>query len=247
MSNERGPGEAGSAGPSAGNEFQRAMDRLGKVVQDFAGTANDEIANRATRLMDDAADRLEREIDRRNRRRSTAEPDHAYDARREEHYDRDDRYASRRHRRSRRGRRRNHLSMRDPDYRTSKLYRDPRHGRIAGVCAGLARYFGVETWVVRFIGVSGLIFMSSIVIPAYIIAWIVLPEIGKEEPETTVQRLVPDHRPVAPELGPRLSPRHSLRNVQSTLDQVELKLRRMESHVTSGQYELQRELRKIDS
>jgi hypothetical protein len=35
--------------------------------------------------------------------------------------------------------------------------------------------------------------------------------------------------------------------VQADLQEVELRLRRMETHVTSGQYELQRELHKIES
>jgi hypothetical protein len=41
--------------------------------------------------------------------------------------------------------------------------------------------------------------------------------------------------------------RRSLRGVQADLDQLELKLRRMESHVTSGQFELHRELKRIDA
>ncbi|MGL5769984.1 MAG: PspC domain-containing protein, partial [Plesiomonas shigelloides] len=29
------------------------------------------------------------------------------------------------------------------------LYRYPREGKVAGVCAGLAHYFGIEVWLVR--------------------------------------------------------------------------------------------------
>ena len=36
------------------------------------------------------------------------------------------------------------------------LYRDPQKGKIAGVCAGLADYFGVETWIVRLLAITGL-------------------------------------------------------------------------------------------
>ena len=45
----------------------------------------------------------------------------------------------------------------------------------------------------------------------------------------------------------QISPRRNLRDAQADLDQLELKLRRMETHVTSGQYELQRELNRIDT
>ena len=55
-----------------------------------------------------------------------------------------------------------------------------------------------------------------------------------------------DHTSPAPELGPQLSPRRSLRNLRAAMAQAELRLRRIESHVTSGQYELQRELNKLD-
>ena len=41
-------------------------------------------------------------------------------------------------------------------------------------------------------------------------------------------------------------PRQRLRDVHADLDQVELRLRRMEAFVTSGHYELHRELRKIE-
>ena len=36
-----------------------------------------------------------------------------------------------------------------------RLYRDPRRQKIGGVCAGIARYYGMEPWVVRIIAVTG--------------------------------------------------------------------------------------------
>ena len=29
------------------------------------------------------------------------------------------------------------------------LFRDPKNGKLGGVCAGLAEYFGVEIWLMR--------------------------------------------------------------------------------------------------
>lgn len=43
---------------------------------------------------------------------------------------------------------------------SQRLYRDPQHGAVAGVCSGLADYFEVEVWVVRLVLVTGLIFAS---------------------------------------------------------------------------------------
>jgi phage shock protein PspC (stress-responsive transcriptional regulator) len=55
-----------------------------------------------------------------------------------------------------------------------RLYRDPSREKIVGVCAGIARYYGVEPWVVRCIAVTGLLFFPTIVFPAYWIAYFVM-------------------------------------------------------------------------
>ena len=215
-------------------DFQRSVERLEKAVQGFVSAANDQVSSRAAGFIDDTAERLERELrDRRGSRSAETDDDSRYESRR-----------SRRHRRRSERSRERATAAGSPGYRTSKLYRDTRRQKVSGVCAGIARYFGVEVWVVRGMAITGLIFMPSVVIPAYIIASIVLPKApnGESTPSTTPA----DHTSPAPELGARLSPRGSLRSVQTNLDQIELKLRRMESHVTSGQFELQRELKRID-
>ncbi len=211
-------------------DFQRSVDRLEKAVQGFVSAANEQVTNRAAGFIDDTADRLERELkDRRGERPR-------YDSARFESR------RSRRQRRRERWREATHASS--PGYRTSKLYRDTRRQRVSGVCAGIARYFGVEVWVVRGMAITGLIFMPAVMIPAYIIATLVVPKFSNGE---TLDAEAPtDHSSPAPELGARLSPRGSLRSVQAVLDEVELKLRRIETHVTSGQFELQRELKRID-
>ncbi|NCO45477.1 MAG: PspC domain-containing protein, partial [Vibrio sp.] len=35
-----------------------------------------------------------------------------------------------------------------------ELYKDPVNGKIAGVCAGLANYLGLEVWLVRILVIS---------------------------------------------------------------------------------------------
>lgn len=215
-------------------DFQRSVERLEKAVQGFVSAANDQVSSRAAGFIDDTAERLERELrDRRGTRSAEPDDDSRYESRR-----------SRRHRRRSERSRERATAAGSPGYQTSKLYRDTRRQKVSGVCAGIARYFGVEVWVVRGMAITGLIFMPSVVIPAYIIASIVLPKApnGESTPSITPA----DHTSPAPELGARLSPRGSLRSVQTNLDQIELKLRRMESHVTSGQFELQRELKRID-
>lgn len=54
------------------------------------------------------------------------------------------------------------------------LMRDIANKKIAGVCAGLARYFDWDTSLVRIAFVAG-IFVSGIGLLGYLIGWIVMP------------------------------------------------------------------------
>jgi phage shock protein PspC (stress-responsive transcriptional regulator) len=47
---------------------------------------------------------------------------------------------------------------------------------IAGVCAGLAQYFGVDVATVRLVAAALLLFTHVAIVPVYIILWIVMPE-----------------------------------------------------------------------
>ncbi len=56
-----------------------------------------------------------------------------------------------------------------------KLYRDESRKVIAGVCAGLADYFGVDVTLVRLLFVLTLIYHGGGTL-AYIVLWIVMPK-----------------------------------------------------------------------
>jgi phage shock protein C len=203
-------------GDPRGGDFQASVARLERAVQELVVMARERFSDRASTFIDDATTRLEQELGRRSRH-----PESAFDGRRRDRGDEVPR----------------------------KLQRDRQRQKIGGVCAGIARYYGVEPWVVRLIAVTGLLFFPSIVFPAYWIAYFVMSKgsaTDHSERPRNGRHGRRDHRSPAPELGTRLSPRYSLRNVQADFTEVELRLRRMETHVTSGQYELQRELNKID-
>src|ERR1700686_2655907 len=57
----------------------------------------------------------------------------------------------------------------------SKLSRPRDERKIAGVCAGFARYLGVDVTVVRLIAIVLVLCPPSIGLIAYIVAWIVMP------------------------------------------------------------------------
>jgi len=63
-----------------------------------------------------------------------------------------------------------------PPPRTERLSRPADDQKIAGVCAGFARYFGVDATLVRILWIVLVIWpIPFIGIIGYIVAWIVMP------------------------------------------------------------------------
>ena len=237
------------------NEFSAAMSRLEKAVQELVTATTGEITDRATSLLDETSKRIESEV--RLKKVEDAHPEEASV-----------------HERRRKRHRTRHTF--EEVRRKGELYIDPSEEKVAGVCAALARYFGVETWIVRMGALTGLIFVPGVVFPAYWIAYFVMEkrtdgergkrrrrrrrsrrhsrrgaesevqmsheEFDAEMANDTVDASGPD--PDDPD--PRFSPGNSLRRVTTDMTQAELRLRRLESFVTSDRYELHRELAKIE-
>ena len=57
-----------------------------------------------------------------------------------------------------------------------RLVRRTDDRMVAGVCSGVADYFGVDVTLVRLVTVLGAIFGFGSLILAYIVAWALLPE-----------------------------------------------------------------------
>ena len=57
----------------------------------------------------------------------------------------------------------------------------PREGRlIAGVCAGIGDYFGIDANVIRIVFAAVTIFSVGVGALVYLVAWAVLPEEGEK-------------------------------------------------------------------
>ncbi|MBP8717898.1 MAG: PspC domain-containing protein [Candidatus Atribacteria bacterium] len=56
-----------------------------------------------------------------------------------------------------------------------KLYRSRKDRKIAGVCGGIAKYFNIDSTLVRLLAVITIFFGGGGII-AYIIGWIIIPE-----------------------------------------------------------------------
>ena len=59
--------------------------------------------------------------------------------------------------------------------RDHPLYRDPTDKKIAGVCSGLARYFDLDTTLVRVVFIALLVFGGGSLL-AYLLLWLLLDD-----------------------------------------------------------------------
>lgn len=67
--------------------------------------------------------------------------------------------------------------------RPRELYRDPDHGKIAGICAGIGRYFNWPVWPIRLVLVLLAVFTQFFPMAAvYLIAWFVLDPLSDYSP-----------------------------------------------------------------
>ncbi len=118
-----------------------------------------------------------------------------------------------------------------------RFYRDTDRGCIAGVCAGVADYFGFNLSAVRCITVVGCIFFP-ITIFCYIALALLVPKkpsnLYRSKNEEKFWRSV------------RRSPQATFSDARYKMRDLEAKLRRMERYVTSRRFKLDREFRDLE-
>jgi len=123
--------------------------------------------------------------------------------------------------------------------RRSRLYRDTREGKILGVCAGLADYFGVETWVVRAIALIALVMFTIPTLIAYFAAPLVIKEkprdfYGSRDEEGFWR-------------GVRTEPSETAGALRHKFRDIERRMRAIEAYVTSREFSLNRDFRDLES
>jgi phage shock protein C len=132
-----------------------------------------------------------------------------------------------------------------------ELLRDDANGKIAGVCAGIADYFGWELWLVRIITVSAFFLgAGGLILVLYIAAWVVLEKKSKAAFKATHTANVSPVTEKAVEVKTRLwqrgeAPKQALQHLSNQYNGLELRLRDMERHVTSAKFQLNRELNSL--
>jgi phage shock protein C len=124
------------------------------------------------------------------------------------------------------------------------LYRDTKNGKLGGVCAGIAEYFGMEIWLVRILAVSafllGVGFFATL---AYIAACLILDKMPEER--TQQQTTYKEHNVKQKPWQAGQPAEQILRNVESELNGMEGSLRKMEAYVTSSAFNVDREFKNL--
>lgn len=119
-----------------------------------------------------------------------------------------------------------------------RLYRDVEHSVLAGVCAGIADYFGVSVRALRWIVFLSCFFAMPAVIFSYIAAAVLLPrkpaglyeDEGDEEFWQSVRR----------------DPHFTCDDIRSTFRDLDRRLQGMEQYVTSPRFDLDQKFRDLE-
>jgi len=144
--------------------------------------------------------------------------------------------------------------------RKGELFRDPKNGKVAGVCAGIADYFGWETWLVRIFAVSGVLLGAGWIILIYIAGWFILDKkpaqlVNKFETNNaananTVEQPTDDILDESIKVKTRIwqagePPRQAFYDIRKKYRKLEGQLRTIEEYVTSPQFTVSREINKL--
>lgn len=159
--------------------------------------------------------------------------------------------------------------------RRGELHRIKSEGKIAGVCAGVADYFGIETWLVRILTVTAFLLLAGpFILVAYVALWFILDE--KKSASSTDKN---GHKGFVNKEGfsagagqntysgkgfrnntedgnhkvevkskvwqSGVPPRQAFIDIKQRYNAVENKLRMLESYVTSKEFQLNRELSRL--
>lgn len=150
------------------------------------------------------------------------------------------------------------------------LYRDTENARIAGVCGGVADYFGLERWLVRILVVTAFFLLAGpFMFIAYIACWFILepkPPGGTEHHFEATQsgfakrhtgkgwrnNSVQGHYDASQKVSVKTRvweagepPKQAFYDIAERFKDAELRLRKVEKYVTSKEFQLNREISRL--
>lgn len=117
-----------------------------------------------------------------------------------------------------------------------EIYRDPRNARLGGVCAGIALYLGMETWIIRLLAVTAFLFSGGFIVAIlYVVAYLFL------EPLPYADMQWNEYKAKRKPWKKGSTPSESLDRVDEILQRNEQKIRRLEAYVTSSTFKTDRD------
>jgi phage shock protein C len=124
-----------------------------------------------------------------------------------------------------------------PPSRT-KFYRDKRHGKVMGVCSGIADYTGLDVTLVRIMFLGAVFMSGGSVLPLYFIAGFIADDKPRE-------MALDDREEQRFWQGVRQSPARSARDIRSRMRDIDRRLVDIESYVTTENRSLAREIEQL--
>lgn len=124
-----------------------------------------------------------------------------------------------------------------PPSRT-RFYRDKRHGKFMGVCAGIADYTGLDVTLIRIMFLGAVFMSGGSVLPLYFIAGFIADDKPRELD-------IEDKEEQRFWQGVRASPARSARDIRSRLRNIDRRLADIESYVTTENRSLAREIEQL--
>lgn len=120
----------------------------------------------------------------------------------------------------------------------TRFYRDKQHGKVMGVCAGIADYTGFDVALVRICFLAAVFMSGGGVLPFYFIAGWVAPT-----RPTALNYEDRDDRKFWQ--GVRASPKRAASDIRSRMRDIDRRLADIESYVTTENRSLAREIEQL--
>jgi phage shock protein C len=117
----------------------------------------------------------------------------------------------------------------------TRFYRDKRHGKLMGVCAGIADYTGFDVNLVRVCFIASVFMSGGGIVPFYFIAGWMTPTKPRELEHA-------DREEAQFWQGVRASPTRTARDIRSRFKDIDRRLADIESYVTTENRSLAREI-----
>ncbi len=118
----------------------------------------------------------------------------------------------------------------------SEISRDPDHGVLFGVCAGLSNYYGWSVRKTRFIAFLLLVVVNWPIFFAYVAAIFLLPT--RDEQQEAETRKAAEQRPQRPRYNGPLRERYAA---------IETRMRRVEAYLHGQEYKLRSAFRDLET